>query len=65
MKAMPRAVIPTIATPATAPPMMGASFVDFAACVDVAGGETVVVLLGDEDSAPDGVVRGLLLVPPV
>jgi hypothetical protein len=65
MKAMPSAVMPAIATPATAPPMMGASFVDLAACVDVAGGETVVVLLGDEDCVADGVVRGLLLVPPL
>jgi hypothetical protein len=45
--------------------MMGASFVDFADWPDVAGGETVVVLLGDDNCVPDGVVNGLLLVPPV
>jgi hypothetical protein len=65
MYAIPSAVSPTIATPAIAPPMMGPSFVDLAACVDVDGGEKVVVLLGDEDCVLDGVVRGLLLVPPV
>jgi hypothetical protein len=65
MYAMPRTVAPIIATPATTPPMMGPSFEDFAAAVDVAGGETVVAPLGAEDGVVAGVVNGLLLEPPV